>query len=341
MSKRSKRQLAPLLMAVNVLAIACGGGGDGTQPPPGDVITVSKTTAGSGDAQTGTVGQPLASPIQVVVTENGSPAAGATVNWSTTTAGGTLTPASGATNADGVASSSWLLGTVSGAQTAGATVSGASGSPVTFTATAAAAAAATVAKAGGDGQTGEINRQLALPVQARVTDQFGNAVGGASLNWTATGAATSAPTAVSDAAGISQVNVTLGGTAGPITIVAESNVLTGSPLTFSATATAPLPTPTSINVSVRNDNFLSVRNGTVNPAVDTVLAGGTVTWGWAPTASNPHSVTSTGSPSFQGQAAATQPPPFTVIFSTPGTYSYYCTVHGAPTSGMRGRIVVQ
>lgn len=29
------------------------------------------------------------------------------------------------------------------------------------------------------------------------------------------------------------------------------------------------------------------------------------------------------------------------VFPTPGTYDYYCTVHGTPTSGMSGQIVVQ
>ena len=152
----------------------------------------------------------------------------------------------------------------------------------------------------------------------------------------------SAPTVASDAAGISQVSVTLGGTAGPITIIADVAGLTGSPLTFNATATEPIPTPSSITVRVRDDNFLSLRNGTVNPAVDTVLAGGTVTWAWDPVANDPHDVTSTGSPPFPSRTpAAVRPPPYTVTLSSPGTYSYFCTQHGLPASGMRGRIVVK
>jgi plastocyanin len=144
----------------------------------------------------------------------------------------------------------------------------------------------------------------------------------------------------SDAAGLSQVTVTLGGTAGPITIIAESDGLAGSPLTFNASATEPLPIPATINVTVRNDNFLSVRNGTVNPAVDTVSAGGTVTWTWA-TGAVTHNVTSTGSPSFPSSTTESAPASHQFTFSTPGTYSYFCTVHGAPAAGMWGRIVVR
>lgn len=202
--------------------------------------------------------------------------------------------------------------------------------------------ATTLAKAGGDGQTGEINSPLSAPVQARVTDALGNGVAGTDVNWSATGASVSAPTVATSGSGISQVTVTLGGVAGPITIVAESDGLSGSPLTFNATAVAPAPVPTSANVAVRNDHFLSVRNGSTSPAVDTVAAGGTVTWTWDALATNPHDVTSSGSPGFP--SSVTTPQPFTygpITFANPGTYIYYCTQHGSPTAGMRGRIVVR
>ncbi|HEX7337414.1 MAG TPA: Ig-like domain-containing protein [Gemmatimonadales bacterium] len=202
--------------------------------------------------------------------------------------------------------------------------------------------ATTLAIAGGDGQSGETNTQLASPLQAKVTNGSGDPVAGTSVSWSATGASVSAPSVPSNSAGISQVTVTLGSVAGPVTIVAESNGLTGSPLTFGATALVPEPPPASASVTVRNDNFLSVRNGTANAAVDTIAVGGTVTWTWAALATNPHDVTSSGSPSFASSTTTAQP--FTygpVTFPTAGTYVYYCTQHGAPTVGMRGRIVVR
>jgi plastocyanin len=199
-------------------------------------------------------------------------------------------------------------------------------------------------EADGNGQTGEINTALTEPVQARVTDEFGNAVADVPVSWTATGAAVSAPTVPSDAAGISQVAVTLGGTAGPITIIAASEALEGSPVTFTATATEPAAIPTTASVAVQDNNFLSVRNATTNPAVDTVAVGGSVTWTWAASTGAPHNITPPDSPTFTGRETVDPPPlpaPHTATFAAAGTYTYYCTFHGSPGSGMSGRIVVR
>jgi plastocyanin len=90
-------------------------------------------------------------------------------------------------------------------------------------------------------------------------------------------------------------------------------------------------------VTVGNDFFRSAHNGSVNPAVDTVAAGSTVTWAW--NAAGSHSVHSTGALSFPSSAivgAATST--YSSTFNTPGTYAYDCAVHGA---AMTGRIVVQ
>jgi plastocyanin len=313
---------------------ACGGSNGGTPPP---TTAIAKTSANSGDAQSATVGQPLANPIQVVVTENGSPASGVTVTWATT-AGGSLTPASGITGVDGIASSGWTLGTTSGAQTASATLTGATGSPVTFTATAVADAATTVAKAGGDEQSGEIGSQLALALQALVTDQHGNGVQGVAVNWEATGGTVSSPSVPTSASGLSSVNVTAGGATGPIVITATAPGLNGSPLTFGATAVPVTPAPATADVTVGNNLFRSNRNSTTNPAVDTVAVDGTVTWTWVSTALTTHSVASEGSPGFTSSALLTGPgETYSFTFLASGTYQYTCAVHPQ----MTGRIVVR
>jgi len=77
-----------------------------------------------------------------------------------------------------------------------------------------------------------------------------------------------------------------------------------------------------------------------SPAVDTVTAGATVTWtnqdGFN------HTVTAIpGSADAFSSSAVASGGSFSHMFSTPGTYAYYCTIHGTPTSGMRGTIVVQ
>jgi plastocyanin len=336
MARLNRATLASLALLFGAVLPGCGGGGDGNGGTPPATTTIAKASTNSGDAQTGTVGQPLANQLQVAVTQNGAPSSGETVTWSTTAPNASLT-ASSTTDANGIASSAWTLGTVSGSQTAQASLAGASGSPVSFTATASPGPATTLAKAGGDQQNGEINTALAAAVQAKASDQFGNGVAGVAVGWAATDATVSAPSVPTNAAGISAVNVTLGGTAGPVTITATADGLAGSPLTFSATAREPAPIPTSGAVTVGNDFFQSDRNNT-SPAVDTVAVGSTVTWTWVNTGIVQHSVRSTGSPGFTSSTIKTAPANHSFAFMTAGTYQYDCAVHGA---AMTGRVVVR
>jgi plastocyanin len=86
-------------------------------------------------------------------------------------------------------------------------------------------------------------------------------------------------------------------------------------------------------VQIGNNFFKSAHNGTVNPAVDTIAVGGTVSWGWP---GSLHSVESTGSPSFTSspiQSSGT----YSFTFNNAGTYSYTCAVHPGQ---MTGQIVV-
>ena len=92
------------------------------------------------------------------------------------------------------------------------------------------------------------------------------------------------------------------------------------------------------NVTVGNIFFRSVRNGTQNPAVDTIAAGDSITWAW--NAAGSHSIQSTGVPDIfrNSMVMSGANDTYTVTFRTPGTYTYQCAVHGA---AMTGRIVVQ
>jgi plastocyanin len=122
-----------------VAVVAACGGGDGNggnEPPPDDdPPVIQEAPTSSGDNQTGTVGEPLGSELRVLITLTGDPQAGVNVGWATPN-GGSLAPATSATGADGIATTTWTLGPDPGTQTATATVDGADGSPVTFTATA-------------------------------------------------------------------------------------------------------------------------------------------------------------------------------------------------------------
>jgi plastocyanin len=122
---------------------------------------------------------------------------------------------------------------------------------------------------------------------------------------------------------------TTGGTGGDTTTTGIDTTTPGTDTTLATTA----------NVTIGNIFFQSARNGTQNPAVDTVAAGGAVTWTWTATGSIPHSVQSVGSPSFTSSAILTgDGQTYTLTFSNPGTYQYDCAVHGTQ---MTGTIVVR
>jgi probable HAF family extracellular repeat protein len=98
----------------------------------------------------------------------------------------------------------------------------------------------------------------------------------------------------------------------------------------------PPPPPAPGLVRVGNTFFASSRNGTWNPAVDTVAVGRTVTWDWF---GGTHNVQSLGSPSFTSSTTMTgSASEYKFTFSKAGTYRYNCSRH--PTK-MSGRIVVR
>jgi len=120
------RMLAGMAM---VLGAACGDDAGPVQSPP----VVAKAATENGDLQSGMFGTALPNALRVVVTREGEPASGVPVAWST--GSGSLNPSSAETDADGFSSSTWTLGNTPGAVTATASVTNATGSPVTFTAT--------------------------------------------------------------------------------------------------------------------------------------------------------------------------------------------------------------
>ncbi len=324
-----------LALLASVLSIAsCGGGGSsGGTTPNAPKPALQQAASASGDGQTGTVGAALALPLRVFVTLGGSPLRGDTVTWSASGASGSLSPAQSLTDASGIATATWTLGQTAGSQGATATSAGATGSPVTFSATATAGAAAQMALAGGDGQVGAPNSTTLNPLAVRVTDAFANAVSGTTVSWAVvSGPATVSPTsAATDATGSARTTVQFGSTTGPVVLTASAAGLTGSPVTFHETSAV----PSAAAVSIGDNFFKSGQNGTQNPAVDTLAVGVTVTWTWTGTAN--HSVESLGSPSFASSVVKSSGT-YAVTFGTAGTYNYDCSVHG---SAMTGTIVIR
>jgi Bacterial Ig-like domain (group 1) len=102
----------------------------------------AKITASSGDKQTGTPAAALGASLAVLVTDVfGNPVSGFAVTWTVPTGSGSIASSTSITNASGIATDAWTLGTALGAQTAVASASGLTGSPVTFSATSAAGVA--------------------------------------------------------------------------------------------------------------------------------------------------------------------------------------------------------
>ena len=126
---RTSPALVGLLFAAALGACSSDNGGAPS------TLTIAKAATNSGDAQTGTAGVALANPLRVVVTDGGVAQSGVTVDLGHRPTAEPSLPVVH-TDAGGVATATWTLGAGGGAQTATASLSGATGSPVSFTATA-------------------------------------------------------------------------------------------------------------------------------------------------------------------------------------------------------------
>jgi hypothetical protein len=127
-----RNMVTGLMMAVASWGLAGCGDGEGGQGPA--ALVIEKAPGSSGDQQTGAIGSVLSGPLRIRVTRDGAPEPNVTVLWSTSQ--GSVNPLSFVTGADGIATTTWKLGTSVGAQSAEASVSGAVGSPIIFTASA-------------------------------------------------------------------------------------------------------------------------------------------------------------------------------------------------------------
>lgn len=132
MHRYMRRALRSVGLLVTAATAACGSGSD--TGPAQSPLVIAKTATKSGDAQTGTAGQALPSALRIVVTRDGTPEPDVAVTWSA--AAGGIGPSPDQTDANGESTSLWVLGDQAGPQSASASVTGATGSPVTFTATA-------------------------------------------------------------------------------------------------------------------------------------------------------------------------------------------------------------
>ena len=137
-------------VAVIGVVSAAGAGCSGDSGPSQSPLTLEKAPTKSGDEQTGFVGAKLGNDLRVHITRDANPVSGVGVTWSASD--GSLNPSTTTSNADGIATTSWTLGSTAGTNTATATVTGATGSPLAFT----AEAIGTPPPGGGGGATIEV-----------------------------------------------------------------------------------------------------------------------------------------------------------------------------------------
>jgi len=253
----------------------------------------------SGGGQTGTVGTPLAAAILVGVKDSfGNPISGASVTFSDGGVGGSFSANPVTTNSLGQASVTYTLPTK--AQTATLTASTGSAS-VQFSEKAVAGAAAAIAVVSGGGQTGTVGSALANAIVISVKDSFGNAVSGASVSFSDSGAggSFSVNPVVTGSNGQVSTNYTLPTVPGTYTLTASTGsesvqfsekAAVGSPATMfisggnqqTASTNTPLPNPLQVGVK---DQFGNPVPGAVVSFTDNG-AGGTFSSNTATTGNN-------------------------------------------------------
>lgn len=153
----------------------------------GITTTATSMALNAGDGQSGVVAVTLGTQYAVrVLDAGGAPVQGVQVHWAVDAAGGDLVPATSLTDVSGIARSTRTLGTVAGPQTATASVSGLTGSPVVFNASAQPGAPISIVKRSTDPQTGIVATLLAAPV-VEVADVYGNVVPGVPVTFALAG----------------------------------------------------------------------------------------------------------------------------------------------------------
>lgn len=225
----------------------------------------------SGDQQVDSLGRVLPLPLVAKVTDQfGGAVNAATVNWTKVSGAGTIASTSVVTGVDGLASTSYTLGTVVGPDTVRATVVGVNGAAgsVLFSMRAIARGANGLTIISGGGQSGLPGAALPTPLVARLVDALNNPVGGANVVWSASGAGATFNPGAGTTAANGQVSTvaTLGATPGPVTVTATSGTLTG---TTSLTVTTPpvvLP-PTMTKTAGDGQNAIAGTAVVVKPTV--------------------------------------------------------------------------
>jgi adhesin/invasin len=318
-------------VAVIMAIVACSSEDNGTNPPPGNT-TPAAIAVTSGNNQSGTVNAALASPLVVTVTNSdGDPLSGVGVSWTVAAGGGSLSAATSTTNAQGQASINYTLGPNAGTNTINAAVTSDNSLSTSFTATANAPPVdmtpASIEISGGNNQSTTVNQPLANPLTVVVKNAGGTALANVDVSWAVTGGGGTLgmSNSMTNASGIASNTYTAGASAGANEISAAVTSNSTLNVQFTATSTAIM------------NGAVSVEDNLFDPDAVDVSVGGTVTWTWNGAVGHNVTWVSGGFSNSSTQTSGTHD----VTFNSAGTYQYYCTIHGTPTTGMRGTVTAQ
>lgn len=231
---RNRRFLATAVMLAGLAA--CN---DKTNAPPPPAVINAVTPV----AVSGTVGEIATTPLTVRVVDAAGAAVGnATVTFSVTEGGGTVTPTTVTTTSNGEATSSWRLGNTAGVQRAQALVAGVT-TGVTFTAQAAPGAPSVVAVSAGDNQSALAGSVLTTAPAVIVRDRFNNPVPGVSVVYSiiAGNGSLASPGATTNASGVATADGwRLGNAVGinRLSALVVASGVTANPIVFNANGTA-------------------------------------------------------------------------------------------------------
>lgn len=311
------RRFAIVALAVSVgalFAVSCGGddGDDGTptEPEP-SVASVSVTP------QEETIALGQTAEFSASAEDSDGNSVSADFTWSSTnTSVATVDDQGAATGeADGMAE---IVAEAEGvADSASLTVTSES--------------AASIAQVSGDGQYGVTNQTYGEPLVVEATDENGDPVEGAPIDWAVVSgdASLSSGTTVTGSDGQAEVEVTGGTSTGAITVEASHDGADGSPVSFGL--------ETSVALFDVGDNFFEDPEGRQNTsAAADVALGDTLRWEWIGT--NNHTVTSgegqgggsgDGVPDGGGTLSSATKSDGTYQFvpEVEGTWEFYCEVH--------------
>ncbi|MGQ0563206.1 MAG: Ig-like domain-containing protein [Gemmatimonadota bacterium] len=288
---------SPLILLV-FGALACGS--DSSGPPRAGPPAVLSVVSGSG--QEGQSGEALAAPLSVKVEDaKGIPVPKAIVTFTVSAGGGTLSSATDTTDAQGLASVTWVMGASLGNARAEARVTGLL-APAVFTATVKAGPPTSMTQSSSAVGSSAAGFDVSDSIALKLTDRFNHPIAGATVAFavTAGGGTVSPATRTTGADGSARAAWRLGAS-GPQTLRATSGSFTvdvqGSAMACEERALAVgdvvsiLPTTASLclvtNSTGAQKYVVAVSNTNTTPTSIAAFrlrgaGGGTVTAGSAP-----------------------------------------------------------